>query len=64
MEATAQTPTTTAADLESQGFTPAQIARLLILRADYPLIEMVDSRQALEQIRFLKWRFATGRLSV
>jgi hypothetical protein len=61
METTVQ-PHTTIADLERQGFTGGQIARLRALSADYPLIEQVDSRRALDLLRFLKWRYATGRL--
>jgi hypothetical protein len=52
----------TAVDLETQGFSATQIARLQALAADYPLIELVDSRRRLDQMKFLKWRYATGRL--
>ena len=61
MESTAQA-LTTAADLTAQGLTPAQIAHLRGLAADYPLIELVDSRYELDRLKFLKWRHATGRL--
>lgn len=49
-------------DLIAQGFTPEQIARLVALRNDYPLVEAVGSQRELDRLRFLKWRYATGHL--
>ena len=49
-------------DLGTQGFSPEQIARLIAMRNDYPMVEAVGSRRELDRLRFLKWRYATGRL--
>jgi len=58
-------------DLECLGFTTEQIERLLELRAAYPLVEFVDSREELMRLMFLKWlhakwmkALAEGRVSV
>jgi len=53
-----------AARLVTEGFTPTQIARLVALREAYPLIELVESRRELNQLRFLRWQHANGRLDV
>ena len=50
--------------LVTEGFSPQQIARLQAMRDAYPLIELVQSRRELDQLRFLRWRHATGRISV
>ena len=50
--------------LITDGFTPQQIMRLQALRDAYPIIELVDSQRSLDQLRFLKWRHASGRLNV
>jgi hypothetical protein len=43
------------AELQSMGFTPEQIRRLIELRSEYPLIEEVFSRAELQRLLFLKW---------
>lgn len=47
--------TTSRSDLLSAGFTPTQIEALENLRALYPYVEFLDSRQELERLRFMKW---------
>jgi hypothetical protein len=47
--------TTTVDDLTRLGFTAEQIGALQQLRAIYPLVELVDSNQQIEQLRFLRW---------
>lgn len=47
--------TTTRSDLLASGFTTAEIDALEALRALYPYVEFLDSRQELERLRFMKW---------
>ena len=54
----------TAADLAKRGFTPQQIRRLKTLREVYPLIELVDSNEALLRLHFLKWRYTQHHVTV
>lgn len=42
-------------DLVVQGFTTEQIEHLCRLRAVYPVIEFVESKQELQRLIFLKW---------
>ncbi len=60
METGTRTPTAT--ELRAEGFTSDQIARLSALRAEYPIVEIIDSQRGMQQLRFLKWRYATGRI--
>jgi hypothetical protein len=53
----------THADLEADGFNPAQIKRLDELKANYPYLEFTDSMAEWRRLSFLKWRHSTGRLS-
>lgn len=55
-------PRTTAADLATQGFSPAQIARLEALAQRYPLIEFLDTEAKWQHLIFLRWRVATRHL--
>jgi hypothetical protein len=50
----------TVEQLSTEGFTPAQIARLERLRACYPLIELVDEAQW-QQLQFLGWLYRQGQ---
>ena len=47
--------TLTRSDLLAAGFTVGEIDRLEALRAIYPYVEFLDSRQELERLRFMKW---------
>ena len=47
--------TTTRSDLLMVGFTTAEIESLEALRATYPYVEFLDSRQELQRLRFMKW---------
>lgn len=60
IETTAR-PEVTTADLEALGFNDEQITKLEALRADYPLIEFVESNQQLNQLRFLRWLHSQDR---
>jgi hypothetical protein len=51
--ATGQAPTVE--ELAQLGFTSEQIAGLERLREIYPLVELVESRRQIEQLRFLRW---------
>lgn len=44
--------------LEQLGFTEAQIDRLFELRAVYPLVELVETREEMMRLMFLKWLHA------
>jgi hypothetical protein len=52
----------TRADLETDGFSPAQIERLEQLKAQYPYIEFTSSIGEFRRLSFLKWRLDTGRI--
>jgi len=54
----------TAADLAQRGFTPQQIRRLEALRDVYPVIEFVESNEALQRLHFLKWRYTHHQVTV
>lgn len=54
----------TAADLAQRGFAPQQIRRLESLRDVYPVIEFVESNEALHRLRFLKWRYTQHQVTV
>jgi hypothetical protein len=43
------------AELAALGFSPAQVLRLAELRALYPLLEQVYSKEELQRLLFLKW---------
>lgn len=43
------------AELLSLGFTPGQIERLSVLRAVYPLIDQIYTKEELQRLLFLKW---------
>jgi hypothetical protein len=47
--------TTTRSDLLAAGFTTTEIEALTALRATYPYVEFLDSRQELQRLRFMKW---------
>ena len=47
--------TITRDDLLAEGFTLAQVEALEALRAVYPYVEFLDSRQELQRLRFMKW---------
>jgi hypothetical protein len=53
----------TRADLETNGFSTAQIERLEQLKAQYPYIEFIDSVSQFNRLAFLKWQLETGRVS-
>jgi hypothetical protein len=53
----------TRADLETNGFSPAQIERLEQLKSQYPYIEFIDSMSQFNRLAFLKWQLETGRVS-
>lgn len=46
------------AELLSLGFTLAQIQRLAAMRAVYPLIEQIYTKEELHRLLFLKWLHA------
>jgi hypothetical protein len=52
--ATGQRPTLQ--EMAQLGFSADQISRLERLREVYPLIELVDDKRQIEQLRFLRWR--------
>ena len=52
----------TEADLEREGFSAEQIARLVALRDRYPLIEFVTRRIECERLAFLRWYYRNGRI--
>jgi hypothetical protein len=43
------------AELSALGFSPTQIHRLVELRAIYPLLEQVYTKEELQRLLFLKW---------
>lgn len=51
---------TTAQQLEADGFTTEQIAKLERLRACYPLIELTDEAGWM-QLQFLRWLYRQGQ---
>lgn len=53
------------AELSALGFSPAQIHRLAELRAMYPLMEQIYTKEELQRLLFLKWLHAqwSGDLS-
>jgi hypothetical protein len=56
------TPPVTQADLEREGFTPEQIARLEELREMYPLAEYITVHQR-QKLIFLRWLRESGKVS-
>lgn len=46
------------AELMNLGFTQAQIQRLAAMRAVYPLIEQIYTKEELHRLLFLKWLHA------
>jgi hypothetical protein len=49
-------------ELRRVGFTTEQIERLVVLRAQYPFLEWVDTDNQWQRLLFLKWRFQHGDL--
>jgi hypothetical protein len=47
---------TTVEAMTQLGFSAEQLSRLERLREVYPLIELVDDKRQIEQLRFLRWR--------
>jgi hypothetical protein len=58
MPLTATRITKTRSDLLAAGFAVAEIDALEALRATYPYVEFLDSRQELQRLRFMKWMIA------
>jgi hypothetical protein len=57
------TPAPSVADLEREGFTPEQIARLEALRDRYPATEYCESDQQLRRLELMRWLYQNGRLT-
>ncbi|MFO7272610.1 hypothetical protein [Sphaerobacter thermophilus] len=47
--------------LQREGFSAEEIARLRELRDAYPYIEYVDTRREWHHLRFVKWLYARGQ---
>mgnify|MGYP001095261058 FL=1 len=47
--------------LQREGFSAEEIARLRELRDAYPYIEYVDTRREWQHLRFVKWLYARGQ---
>lgn len=47
--------------LQKEGFSADEIARLRDLRDTYPYIEYVDSRREWHHLRFVKWLYSRGQ---
>lgn len=45
-------------EMESYGFTPEQIDCFCRLRAVYPLIELIDTKEEFMKLLFLQWLYA------
>lgn len=56
--------TVTRSDLLAEGFTVAEIDALEALRAVYPYVEFLESRQEIQRLRFMKWMIDRKPVSV
>ena len=56
-------PSLTTTDLEASGFVPEQVARLVELREGHSPFREQFSEREYQQLNFLRWQLAHGRLS-